>query len=301
MIHNLQDLQNFPNRKQDKWYTCGPTSIRVILDYLKYPDSITTEYIEKVSGTNTEFGCTHENMKKGLDCLGVLHERVVNNTKEVSMNTLINALNKNQKIILRTLTKGVKHWIVVYHYNIDNNTFLCSDSWLGKITYTPQEIVNIWEPRDFDAFIITDTTTRPIVEKINPEKDKETITDIVAKEFVNVMSEGASHSYLNGTVDWNLSVKLTLNNQIIGCYLLAERNMFTSKNNLSGKKGIEGVALSLKPEHRNKGYGKMLISYTENLPYDYIWGKSIVGNKKHWSKRREIIGDGTFFTSFKLL
>jgi len=85
------------------------------------------------------------------------------------------------------------------------------------------------------------------------------------------MSKEASYRYLKSVVNWDLSVKLTLDNKIIGCYLFAEGSLDEYTDNFIGQKGVEGVALVLEKQYRNFGFGKLLIEYSETLPYDYIW------------------------------
>jgi GNAT superfamily N-acetyltransferase len=107
------------------------------------------------------------------------------------------------------------------------------------------------------------------------------------------MSKQASYRYLNAVVDWNLSVKLVLDNKIIGCYLFSEGSIDEYTDDFKDKKGIEGVALVVDKEYRNLGYGKLLIKYSESLPYDYIWGQHLkgIGNLEHWKKRRPHVYD----------
>lgn len=56
---------------------------------------------------------------------------------------------------------------------------------------------------------------------------------------------------------------------------------------LSGR-GIEGVALAVRSEYKNRGYGKKLIEYSKKLNYDYVWGQQLelLGNLNDWLKRR---------------
>lgn len=53
---------------------------------------------------------------------------------------------------MRTLTQGIKHWVVIYGKT--HNQFLVADPWLGKIKYNVEQIISIWKPRDFDGFIV---------------------------------------------------------------------------------------------------------------------------------------------------
>ena len=284
----FENYTDFPNLRQTKEYNCGPTALLIILNFLKYPSNISESYLEDITGTNNISGCTDVNMKKGLDTLGVPYKRILNQPTEKSISDLTEALNNNYPVILRTLTKEIKHWIVVY--GLHNNIFYCSDPWLGKITYTLEQIIDIWKPRQFDAFIVLDNgLNRPKVEKINTI-DKPSIIEMVADEFKNVMSVEDSVKYLNKAVDWHISVKLVLNSKIIGCYLFSDTNQLPQ---YEGKKGVEGIALQILSEYRGMGYGKMLMSYSECLPYDYIHGLHLKGlhNIENWKKRRDIVYD----------
>ena len=115
---------------------------------------------------------------------------------------------------------------------------------------------------------------------------------MVAEQFKDLMSKEETYEYLEEAVNWELSVKLSLNDKVIGCYLLTEHDL--EYEEFVGKKGIEGVALVILEEYRSFGYGKMMIAYTENLPYDYIWGEHLkgIGNLEQWKKRRNFVFDG---------
>ena len=144
----------------------------------------------------------------------------------------------------------------------------------------------------------------PTIEKISSEEDKLFVIEMVAEEFKHLMSKSASYSYLKAVVNWDLSVKLVLDNKIIGCYLFAEGSLDEYTDDFIGKKGIEGVALVLDKEYRNSGFGKLLIEYSESLPYDYIWGQHLkgIGNLDHWKKRRPYVydSDEVWITAKKL-
>jgi ABC-type bacteriocin/lantibiotic exporter with double-glycine peptidase domain len=146
---------DFPHRQQTKQYNCGAASLRILLDFLKFPENITMDYIEEISGLNEVVGCTDVNMAQALKYLNLNNKRIVNKPLETSMDLLTESLLNEKKIILRTLTKGIKHWIIVYKYLPESKEFYCSDPWLGKLSYTTEELIGIWKPRNFDCFIIT--------------------------------------------------------------------------------------------------------------------------------------------------
>jgi GNAT superfamily N-acetyltransferase len=144
----------------------------------------------------------------------------------------------------------------------------------------------------------------PKIDNITTNRDKLFIMEMVAEEFKHLMSKEDSYLYLKEVVDWDLSVKLILDNKIIGCYLLAERSINEYTNDFIGQKGIEGVALVLDKNYRNLGYGKLLIEYSESLPYHYIWGQHLktTGNLEYWKKHRPFVYDagGYWITAKKL-
>lgn len=113
------------------------------------------------------------------------------------------------------------------------------------------------------------------------------------------------------TTNWDISMKLTLNNKIIGFYLFKDENLvdFLMEEAIKEKKGIQGVALGVLQEHRGNGYGKMLINKSIERfqkQYDYMWGAHAwaLNNIEHWRKRRKIIAScisGGYHLSFVFL
>jgi hypothetical protein len=93
--------------------------------------------------------------------------------------------------------------------------------------------------------------------------------------------------YLMAVVNWDISKKLTLNDTIIGCYLLNEdkitdflENCDSLKEDVSkyeNLRGIQGVALALSKEFRDKGYGRKLREIPLQMDCDYIWGQHLKG------------------------
>lgn len=121
----------------------------------------------------------------------------------------------------------------------------------------------------------------------------------------------------------NLSIKIELNGEIIGCYLLAEKsvNEFINQINnddlkdfpkvetkvlLSDKlsdNGIQGISLAILPKYREKGFGEKLKKYVDNLNYDYIWGvqDKKLKNINFWTRTRKIIAESnTHFATIKI-
>jgi hypothetical protein len=112
----------------------------------------------------------------------------------------------------------------------------------------------------------------------------------------------------------NLSIKISLNNKIVGCYLLAEKSAQEFINdikldkikdfplndtkiyydNITGN-GIQGIALAISEEHRGMSLGKELKNYAKNLGYDHIWGvqDKRLENINFWMKTRELLAESS--------
>ena len=141
----------------------------------------------------------------------------------------------------------------------------------------------------------------PEIGEINPE-DKEIIMDLVATIFSGMteMSYDECVEYMEETADLEKSVKLTLNGKIIGCYIIADKDL----EEYPDKKGIEGIALCILPEYRGHGYGEMLKDWLENYAeannYDFIFGQHLksLNNLEPWLKRRELFkeDEDSFYT-----
>jgi hypothetical protein len=136
---------------QEKGHTCGPTCVEMVSKFLNV-DYGDVDDISELCGCNTTTGTIDVGMKNALSKLGISNKQNIHtsNTKE-AMSYLNDIFKTGNKVfIMRTLTRGIKHWIIVYGKK--GNTFLVADPWLGKITYSTKEIVDIWKPRNFDGF-----------------------------------------------------------------------------------------------------------------------------------------------------
>jgi hypothetical protein len=140
------------------------------------------------------------------------------------------------------------------------------------------------------------------------------ISNIEPNDFEEVLILGESifkpydsgvRGTLNYKTDWNISLKLTMDNKIIGFYLFCFQNI-SSHQKCKGLKGVEGVALGVDENHRGKGYSDLLIneSYKQfKQSHDYIWGMHLntLNVESFWTKRRTIIHQtNSFFVSLKM-
>lgn len=135
---------------------------------------------------------------------------------------------------------------------------------------------------------------------------KEEIDEVLELADIVFKDSGMDNkSYINGVVDWDISVKLTYEGKIIGFYIFNTMSITTKNDKYSGD-GLHGVALGINSEYKGMGLGKMLINYpliNMNNDYDYIWGMHLksLKNIDDWLKRRELVSDNGLYVTATLL
>lgn len=159
---------------------------------------------------------------------------------------------------------------------------------------------------------ISESKNDVLIDVITPDKEEDVI-DVLYSSFGFLEdSKESLRKRIQPRLSNGLSIYLSLNEKIVGCYLLNEKsaNTFIEQikmgeikdfpsdetkiymENLYGK-GLQGIALSVYPEYRNIGFGNMLKDWVSNLNYDYIWGVADkkLGNINHWKSRRMILAE----------
>jgi len=142
--------------------TCGPSCLYMVFKFISnkqigaYSDvKYTIEDIATICGTDWEVGTPPDRMEKGMNSLGIKYVEHINHEKPFDF--LKDIIDKGNIPILRTITKGAPHWIIVDKYNIyfDGSVlFNILDSWLGEIKYTQKDLNEIWSARDYYFFEI---------------------------------------------------------------------------------------------------------------------------------------------------
>lgn len=298
--------------------SCGPTCLKMIHDHLKGGD-IDIEDLKLICGTDDIKGTTLEDMITGLNAIGIPYEAPSLETDGKAMAYLIKAINKGNPVILRTLTKGAKHWIIVtgikgsaYHPQ-----FEVKDPWLGEITYNTKQILAIWRPRNYHCLqILVDKLPSKVVSEFLKEvgqeikirkvkaRDQSQIFELMRGAFGHVMSPEAIRPYTKGVTNWQKSIVVTRGSEVLGFYLLGDDQLnsvlgtrdikiYFDPKEYANKKGVEGVALVVKPSARELGLGSKLKDFTRTLGYDYIWGMQFkkLHNLDHWLKRRKLAAE----------
>ena len=86
-----------------------------------------------------------------------------------------------------------------------------------------------------------------------------------------------------------------------GFYFICDKQIPKGGNgyeDLKDLNGVEGIALGVLKEYKNKGVGKKLIEYPKSIPnVDYIWGYQFksLKNIDDWLKRRKIYFENNVF------
>lgn len=144
--------------------TCGPTCIYMIWYYLvnkdniiyaAFKDTVKMKYdisdIAHFCGTDWIVGTPPDRMEKGMRYLGIDYVEYILQPRPFEL--LRDIIDNKNISLLRTITKGVPHWIIVDSY--DEEYFYVKDPWLGEIKYTEKDLHSIWSVRDYQFFEIT--------------------------------------------------------------------------------------------------------------------------------------------------
>jgi ABC-type bacteriocin/lantibiotic exporter with double-glycine peptidase domain len=109
--------------------------------------------IAEVCGTDWVVGTPPERMIKGFENYEIKYVEYVHSPKPYDL--LKKVIDSDNIPIVRTITQGVPHWIIVNGY--DDKKYNILDPWLGQIEYTQEQLDLIWSPRQYQFFeIITD-------------------------------------------------------------------------------------------------------------------------------------------------
>lgn len=149
-------------KQQPTGNTCGPTCIYMALNYIiNKPNDLPFDvYISKpiqeiaeACGTDWVVGTPPERMVKGFEEYEMKYVEYVHSPDPYSL--LKHVIDSDNIPIVRTITQGVPHWIIVNGYDKDKYNIL--DPWLGQIEYTQEQLDLIWSKRQYQFFeIITD-------------------------------------------------------------------------------------------------------------------------------------------------
>lgn len=132
--------------------SCGNTCIKMILDYKGIYKNITIQDIIDICGTNKSHGTRDIEMIKGLNHFNIPYlQNDFIDDEDLNIEYLDSVIERGNIFLLRTLTRGIKHWVIVYS---KKDNYLISDPWLGYKEYSKKQILDIWKPKAYDGFEI---------------------------------------------------------------------------------------------------------------------------------------------------
>lgn len=135
---------------QEDDYTCGNTVLQMLCEY--YDVDKTIEDLINVCGTNSDIGTTGEMMKDGLDTLGFGYIHLTpSNIKNLNRVDYLVGKRKDF-LILRGLVQEQKHWVLLA--SIKDGKYEIYDPWLGHYTLDRKGIIDIWQPRQYEGFVV---------------------------------------------------------------------------------------------------------------------------------------------------
>lgn len=150
------------HKQQPTGNTCGPTCIYMALKHiLNKPNDLpfeveildTVEKISEACGTDWVVGTPPERMIKGFEACNLKYVEYIHSPNPYEL--LEQVISIGNIPIVRTITQGVPHWIIVNGY--DDKVYDVLDPWLGEIKYTQEQLDHIWSKRQYQFFeIITD-------------------------------------------------------------------------------------------------------------------------------------------------
>ena len=110
--------------------------------------------VKQLCELSPDTGTSHTGMAHALKALGIEHHRNPNIGQEQrSMDLLSHTLEQGNLFIMRTMTRGEKHWVVAY--SMQEHIYSIADPWLGLIQYKERGVLRIWRPRSYDGFVVT--------------------------------------------------------------------------------------------------------------------------------------------------
>lgn len=291
-----QQFNKIKHIYQPTGHSCGPTCIKMVGDFL-VGDVGKIDDICKTCGTDWIEGTPPDRMKMGLDELGI---KYVEHIREIEpFQSIRNTIDKGNVAIVRTITQGTPHWIVIDGY--DQKVFNVNDPWKGPIKYTEKQLHSIWRVREFFYFeIIGKQSQKKQVNNITIRKMTPEDVEVLKTRFADVFSRtGLSNEEVwNEIGEYNdESIVVDVDGKVGGFYFFGDGQIMPGGKDydkLKNLKGIEGIALGVFPEYKNLGIGKKLLEYSQNMPgYDYIWGMQFksLKNIDDWLKRRKIYAE----------
>lgn len=164
----LCGLPEMPLRRQPNAYTCGPTALRMVMDQLGFRPELTITQLSRQMGCNPQTGTTEVEMARGLAVCGLsnTHPGIgFQPSQEEALDHLRAEIGEHrQLVLLRTLIRGCKHWVLVHAFSGEgDDCFHVACPSLGAQEWSGDELHDAWAARDYDHFCV------PVERRFHPE------------------------------------------------------------------------------------------------------------------------------------
>lgn len=162
--------------------------------------------------------------------------------------------------------------------------------------------------RESQLVFLAEQESKPIIRKIKENDIKEIYPHLSEVFHKTKYSSKIIWEMIKEEYNPNLSVVLTLGDKVIGFYFIGNGQIPETENpvydDLKTMEGVEGIALGILPYYKELGLGKMLITWSQSLPFDYIWGAQFrsLENIHDWKKRRKVYYVGPeYYITYQIL
>jgi Peptidase C39 family len=279
--------QTIKHFTQPNGISCGPTCIMMAYEALPNVPKRKHYSILEISdlcGTDSIVGTPPERLEKGLDALNMYHVHHVNSPEPFKYLKLV--IDNGNLPILRTFTHGIPHWIIVSNY--DDDLFYVNDPWQGEITYSQEQLNNVWVGRNYEFYEIQ----MLIIKRGITPNQLEQIIPWSFHFFNKIIGNLEFKTIVKRETDLDKSIILIdKDERILGTYLIGNSQL--QHPDYENLKGVEGVLLAVDDSLRGHGWGSRMKDYPKTLGVDYIWGYQATGlnNLNEWLKRRELIAE----------
>ena len=154
MTNSMTTIKLF---KQPTGNTCGPACIYMAWYHLINKDNTiqfdvdmkyTIEDVANFCTTDWVVGTPPEKMTLGLNALNLKYVEYISSPHPFDL--LKTVIDNGNIPLLRTLTQGIPHWIIVDGY--DENYYSVKDPWLGEIKYNHEDLDYVWRGRNYQFF-----------------------------------------------------------------------------------------------------------------------------------------------------
>jgi ABC-type bacteriocin/lantibiotic exporter with double-glycine peptidase domain len=154
-------MRKIKHYHQPTGISCGPTCIYMALRYAvnkhnDLPFSVDIKYsiedVTKLCGTDSIVGTPPDRMEKGMKALNMNYVEYIHSPKPYEL--LRDILDSENVPMLRTITKGIPHWIIIESCTNNLNKYIYNvlDPWQGEIQYNEEQLDEVWSPRFYQFF-----------------------------------------------------------------------------------------------------------------------------------------------------